>query len=108
MSEVEKTKKLELEFSPNAASNLDQIELYVMDESDAVTADRLIDQILDRCEGLADMPRMGRKRDEIAPGVRSVTTGSYAIYYRINTDKVEILRVWHTSRDIAALKNDLS
>ncbi|MFN8554591.1 MAG: type II toxin-antitoxin system RelE/ParE family toxin [Candidatus Obscuribacterales bacterium] len=108
MSDTEKQSKLEIELSPDAENNLILIEAYIIDEVDFSTADRLVDQILARCEDLAVMPRAGRTRDEIAPGVRSVTSGNYAIYYRINTDKVEILRVWHTSRDIAAIKNDLS
>ncbi len=108
MSDSEKQQKLEIELSPDAEKNLDLIEAYIAEEADFSTAETLIDQILARCEDLAHMPRAGRAREEIVPGVRSVTSGKYAIYYRINVNKVQILRVWHTSRDIASVKDDLS
>lgn len=96
--------KREIEISPDADNNLDQIEAYLKGEASSDTAEKVIDQIIDRCEDLADMPRVGRAREEIAPGVRSVTTGTYVIYYRIHVERVEILRVLHSSRDIAAIK----
>jgi toxin ParE1/3/4 len=103
----EQKPKLELSFAPNAESNLEQIEDYITDNSNADTAAKVVDQIVDRCEELATMPRSGKAREEIAPGVRSATSGMYIIYYRIYSDKVEILRVWHAARDNAALIGEL-
>lgn len=108
MSQNEEKKKLDLEYSPNAERNLEDIENYITDKADAETADGVVDKILDRCDQLTDMPRAGKARAEIADGVRSVTSGNYVVYYRIHIDKVEILRVWHGSRDIAALRTELS
>ncbi|HNB16754.1 MAG TPA: type II toxin-antitoxin system RelE/ParE family toxin [Candidatus Obscuribacter sp.] len=108
MSQREEKKKLALEYSPNAERNLVEIENYITDKADAKTADGVVDKVLDRCDQLTDMPRSGKVRDEIADGVRSVTSGNFVIYYRIRSDKVEILRVWHGSRDIAALRTELS
>lgn len=103
----EERKKLQVSFSPNAERNLEQIEDYIADQGNAKAAAKVVDEIVDRCDKLADMPRSGRARDEIAPGVRSATSGMYVIYYRVHEDKVEILRVWHGARDHAALKGEL-
>lgn len=100
--------RLQLEYSPNAERNLQAIENYITDKTNAATADGVVDRILDRADQLTDMPKTGRVRDEIAPGVRSVTSDNYVIYYRIERDKVEILRIWHSSRDIVALRNELA
>lgn len=106
MAEEEKP-KLEVSFSPNAERNLEEIEDYIAENSNADTAARVVDQIVDRCEELAGMPRAGKARDEIAAGVRSATSGMYVIYYRIHKEKIEILRVWHGARDNAALIGEL-
>jgi toxin ParE1/3/4 len=107
MSEGQKP-RLEVRFSPNAERNLEQIEEYITDNGSADAAAKVVDQIVDRCEELAAMPRSGKAREEIAPGVRSVTSGGmYVIYYRIHSDKIEILRVWHGARDNTALIGEL-
>lgn len=102
MSDEQKS-QFEVCFSPNAERNLEEIECYIAENGGADAAIKVVDQIVDRCEELAVMPRSGKTRGEIAPGVRSVTSGMYVIYYRIHKDKIEILRVWHGARDNSAL-----
>ncbi len=106
MSEEQKPKP-EVSFSPNAERNLEQIEDYITDNGNADAAGKVVDQIVDRCEVLAAMPRSGKAREDIAPGVRSATSGMYVIYYCIHSNKIEILRVWHGARDNAALIGEL-
>ena len=48
---------------------------------------------------LLDQPRIGTKRDDIKPDLRSVTEGNYVIFYRILADGIEVGRVLHTSMD---------
>lgn len=103
----EQKPRLDVSFAPNAERNLEQIEDYITDNSNADAAAKVVDQIVDRCEELATMPRSGKAREEIAPGVRSATSGMYVIYYRIHSNKIEILRVWHGARDNAALIGEL-
>jgi toxin ParE1/3/4 len=99
--------KLTINFAPNAEKNLEDIENYINENGDAKAAVSVVDDILDVCGSLQAMPRIGKARDEIAPGVRSITSGNYVIYYRINEQNIDILRVWHGHRDTAALKNEL-
>ena len=67
------------------------------------SAGNLIEQFTKTYRALADMPRMGRLRADIAPGLRSVPVGSYILFYREVDDGVQIVRVIHGARDIAAL-----
>lgn len=56
-----------------------------------------------RCDGIADMPGIGRQREELSPGLRSVPEGDYVIFYRQIEDGVEIIRVLHGKRDIPTI-----
>ena len=87
--------------SSRAERDLDEVWLYVAEDASPTTADRLIDDIVDRFELLAQQPRMGRLRPEFGPGVRSISVENHVIYYRHNDD-VLIARVLHGRRDQAA------
>lgn len=49
---------------------------------------------------LADNPRIGRRRSELMPEMRSFTVGRYVIFYGLADDGVEIIGVIHGARDI--------
>ena len=52
---------------------------------------------------LADFPRRGRPRNDIAPGLRSIpAAGSVTIYYLVGGHEVQIVRVIHARRDAAS------
>lgn len=91
--------------APEVESELDDIWLYVASKSDSVEiADRVIDNITNRFQLLANNPWIGRRRDEdLRPGLRSFPAGEYMIIYRIETDAVLILHVMHGSRNLQAL-----
>ena len=46
---------------------------------------------------------MGRARDELSPGIRSMPFGRYVIFYAPLADGIDIIRVLHSSRDIDAV-----
>jgi toxin ParE1/3/4 len=69
-------------------------------ESSLEAADRLLDAIAAQCDRLADFPGMGRRRDELAPSLRSFPIGNYVIFYRLIDDGIEVIRVLHGARDI--------
>jgi toxin ParE1/3/4 len=91
--------------SPQAEADLDTIWRYIAGQSSSYeVADRLIDSILDRFLLLASHPYLGRARDEdLRPGIRSFPTGNYLILYRIQDDRVVILRVVHGNRNLQTL-----
>lgn len=88
--------------SAAARADLDEIWLYIaQDNPDA--ADRFICALVTRFPRLASMPEMGRRREELAPHLRSLAFGNYVIFYRPMEKGVEIARVLHGARDLPPL-----
>jgi plasmid stabilization system protein ParE len=44
---------------------------------------------------------MWRRRDEVFPGLRSVLVHPYTIFFRVDGEIVQIVRVLHERRDFA-------
>ncbi len=67
-------------------------------------ARQLIERIIIVCNTtLADNPRIGRSREDLASELRSFPLQDYTIFYRPIDDGVEIVRVLHGNRDIESL-----
>ena len=85
--------------SAKAESDLLEIWLYIA-ERDADAADRVLDEIARVWRLIATHPKMGRERPEILPGVRSLAVMSWTIFYLVEAEFVEIVRVLHGARDL--------
>lgn len=72
---------------------------YVSAERPRAATDILL-KIRKACERTADWPESGRRREEIAPGVRSALIKPYVIFYRCPAGQVQVLRILHGRRDI--------
>jgi toxin ParE1/3/4 len=57
---------------------------------------------------LASFPELGSLCEQLAPRMRSLAVGKYAILYRPIDDGVEIVRVVHGARDLPSLFADES
>jgi toxin ParE1/3/4 len=68
-----------------------------------LAADRWLDLLEQKCQLLATMPELGRRRDELAAQLRSLAVGEYVLFYLPQTDGVEIIRVLHGARDLPPL-----
>jgi toxin ParE1/3/4 len=88
--------------SPEAENDLDAIEAYI-GEDNPVAATQFIERLTQNFERLVHNPRIGRKRDEILPGMRSLAHRPYVIFYLIDEETVTIVRVIHGSMDIRAI-----
>ncbi len=88
--------------TPRAEVDLDEIWLHVAADAPAA-ADRLVDQIVARLQTLADFPRLGPSRPEIAPEARMLIIGDYLAPYRIDGPDVDIVRVVHGARQLEGL-----
>jgi toxin ParE1/3/4 len=92
----------QIRVSPAAGADLDQIWFYIaQDNVDA--ADKFIHAVVSRFPRLATMPELGRRREELSPGLRSFPVGHYIIFYRPMENGVEIARVLHGARDLPPL-----
>ncbi len=49
---------------------------------------------------LSANPKLGRERNEIRQGLRSLVKESHVIFYRIMKNNIRIVRVLHASRDV--------
>lgn len=84
--------------TPRAEADLEEITDYFAERNPGAGI-RLLDAITARCRQLANQPRQGRRRDDLAAGVRRVVRG-YVVFHRPSDSGVEILRVLHGGRDI--------
>lgn len=84
----------------SAVADLAEIWAYIaLDSPD--NADHFIDRIFRICqEGLASNPHLGRAREELSPGLRSLVYESYVIFYHPIPNGVEVVRVLHGMRDL--------
>jgi len=90
---------------PEAERDLIALWRYVA-ASDAEAADKLLDSLHATSLMLADNPRAGRARDDIAKGFRYFPSGSYLILHRITNESIEVVRYLHGARDITVLFDD--
>jgi len=66
-------------------------------------ADAFLRQLDATLRVLGANPLMGRKRDELLPGVRSFAVGSCVIFYRPVSGGIDVIRVLHGARDLRSL-----
>ena len=66
-------------------------------------ADHFLDFLDEKMRLLASSPRMARLRPELSEGLRAFPVDDYVVFYREADQGIEIVRVLHGARDIAAL-----
>ena len=84
---------------PRAKVDLAEIWEFIADDSDG-HADAFIDLIDQKFQALAHQPGIGRRRDDLADGLRSFPVGRYVIFYITVSVGVQIVRVLHGARDL--------
>lgn len=85
--------------SPRATRDLLEIWDYIADDSEA-RADAFIARFDTKFRLLAERSGLGRPREELAEGIRSLPLGRYVIFFRPVPKGVEIVRVLHSARDL--------
>ena len=90
--------------SPQIKAELDDIWIYIARESASSNiAGRVVDAITETFVRLSKHPNLGRRRDDLRQGLRSLSAGSYVVIYRLQGNNVRILHVVHGRRDIKAV-----
>jgi toxin ParE1/3/4 len=89
---------------PTARSDLIEIWQYIADDSPE-DADRFLDTLEEKISLLADNPEMGKRREELAEGLRSFPVSNYMIYYRPHGGKegIVVVRVLNATQNITEL-----
>lgn len=95
---------MRLSISRHAQIDLDEIWIFIASESgSAETADRVVDTVGRTLRILRRSPYAGRDpAHDLRPGLRSIPSGSYVIFYRIDAGAVRVLRIIHSNRDVQA------
>ena len=91
-----------LQFTELAILDLDQIFDRIAKDS-LETAYQFTDELRDTCKALAEMPLMGRKRDELRAGVRSLAHHGYTILYQEIEGGVLVERVASPGRNVGEM-----
>ena len=86
---------------PHAEADILEIWGYIAEDS-VVAADRWVDKLDEKFALWATQPMMGRTRDELSPGIRSLAFGRYVVFFQPLPDGIDVVRVLHGSRDIDA------
>ncbi|HLW63865.1 MAG TPA: type II toxin-antitoxin system RelE/ParE family toxin [Gemmataceae bacterium] len=85
-----------------AEQDMEEILSY-LEEHSPPAAERFAVAFNDRCRLLGQFPEMGRLRNELRPGVRSVVIEKYVALYKVTESSVVILRIVFGARDLDSL-----
>lgn len=88
-----------VDVTPSAEQDLDEIWLTIAADS-VDRADKFVDTLTDRFVALSKSPRMGRPRNELADGLRSLAFRNYVVFYSYRDRHLLIERVLHGARDL--------
>ena len=87
------------QLTDRADQDLFEASLYLARAGSIETAERFLKAIHQKFALLVDNPGLGRQREELASGLRSIPEGRYVIFYRPTSEGILIVRVLHGSRD---------
>ena len=80
-----------IRFHPAVADDLDAITSWLIDFAGPQSAARRLDEIEATIASLADLPHKGRRRDEIAPGLRAIPADRKAVIsFTVDDDAQEV------------------
>lgn len=85
--------------SDEALGDLEEIWAYIAADS-IRNADGFIDQLYRKCLEISELDAIGRKREELFPGLLSLAYKKYVIFFLRTKDRVEIVRILHGSSDL--------
>jgi len=92
---------MRIEFSAHADVDLLHILTYLA-ERNRTAAVALAGRFNANLENLAHFPFIGRDRSIFAQGLRSIVVENYVLFYRVERERILIVRVLDGRRDIEA------
>lgn len=81
--------------SPRAQDDIVEIAAYTLEMWGEGQMSRYVDGLHARFVELARFPNIGRRRDEIGQGYRSIVQGSHIVFYRTTVRDLVIVRILH-------------
>ncbi len=100
--------RYKVSFRPEAEADLFGIYGYINERSGQTRAGDYIARIEAVCMALATFPERGTKRDDLAPGIRTIGFERRAtIAFRVEKNIVRVIRILYAGRDFDASFRDL-
>jgi len=96
-----------LEWTEPALADLEALRDYIAQDS-PVNAVRFIERLFKTADKLVDHPRLGREvaeADDTSEEIREQIFSGYRILYRVLSDRVQVIAVVDSARDLAGAKN---
>lgn len=88
------------ELAPSAAADLLEIFRYSKQTWGSAQAQRYREELELALQQLALAPGMGRRREAIAPGMRSFPAAGHIVFYTERKSRITILRILHPRMDV--------
>jgi toxin ParE1/3/4 len=89
----------QLVIAPAAKNDLKDIYQYGLRQWGQAQSESYLVAIKNQFWLLTEQPLIGAERPELLPNTRSLPIDSHTLFYRLNANRVEILRVLHGRQD---------
>ncbi|MFC6328663.1 type II toxin-antitoxin system RelE/ParE family toxin [Alloalcanivorax gelatiniphagus] len=89
-----------LVLSPAAREDLVAIRKYGALHWGKHRSDQYLDTLKEAIWSLLEYPETGRTRPELSSEIRSLPVSSHVIFYRIEREQLEIIRILHARQDV--------
>lgn len=90
---------MKLDIAAEAKADLRAIHAYSVERWGSVRAAAYLDNLQSKMRALAEHSLSGALADEVRPGLRRQVAGSHVIWFRIDGDRLKVIRVLHQSRE---------
>ncbi len=87
--------------SRKAAADLEAIATYTIEQFGIDQARRYRDSLGSRFEQLVESPKLGRRAEQLARGLRRLDHESHIVFYTVENDDVLIVRILHSHMDVS-------
>ncbi len=94
---------LHIKIRKRAKIELKAIRQYIAKDS-IYYANKTVDEIVEKIQLLKHFPEMGKQIEIDGEKVRQIIYKSYRIFYKLDSNNIYILSIFHHSRDISNLK----
>ncbi len=91
--------KATVSFAESALRDLEEIEAWYTEQGALEVGEQLVMEILQRVVSLEDHPKIGGIVPEFGQTyLREIIRPPFRIVYKLDTDRVQIVRVWRSER----------
>jgi len=89
-----------------ALSVLEEIWLYASDKWSLEQSDRYFAPIFEEIRFICSKPNSGKKMDHVRTGYRAAKVKSHLIFYKVENETIQIIRILHERMDNENRWND--